>query len=273
MPTLMAVHAHPDDEASSTGGILARYAGEGFTTVVVTCTNGELGDLPGGIKPGVEGHDEEAVVKMRREELENACRILNVSHLEMLGYRDSGMADWEHKGHADAFCNIPIDEATARLVDLFEKYRPDIVVSYNEESAYNHPDHIQASRITTAAVDRTGIPAKYYLTAMRGNRFARIRELLIEAGVELPPMPERPPEWIKKMEEQEGRITTTVDVSDFVERKLDALRTHVSQIDNFFWNRLPTEAIATFFGEESFIRAHDATRSPVPEDDLFVGLR
>src|SRR5918996_1022733 len=129
MPTLMAVHAHPDDEATSTGGVLARYAAEGFTTVVVTCTNGELGDLPGGIKPDAEGHDEELVVKTRLDELERACRILGVTHLELLGYRDSGMADWEHKGHPDAFCNISLDVAAAHVAALFEKYQPDVVVT------------------------------------------------------------------------------------------------------------------------------------------------
>jgi LmbE family N-acetylglucosaminyl deacetylase len=273
MPTLMAVHAHPDDEASSTGGVLARYADEGHETVVVTCTNGELGDLPDGIKPGAEGHDEELVVKVRMDELERSCRILNVGQLELLGYRDSGMADWEHKGHADAFCNVPTDVAAARLVELFERYRPDVVVTYDEDSGYNHPDHIQASRVTMAAIEQAGMPAKVYFTAMRPSRFARIREMLVESGVELPPMPERPPEWIKKMEEQEARITTTVDVGAFVERKLEALRAHASQIQNFFWNRLPTEALAGVFGEETFIRVHDATGTPPPEDDLFAGLR
>jgi len=269
----MAVHAHPDDEASSTGGVLARYASEGIETVVVTCTNGELGDLPGGIKPDQEGHDEAEVVKLRRDELERACKILDVTHLEMLGYRDSGMADWEHKGHHDAFCNVPLDEATDRLVELFEKYRPDVVVTYNQKGAYNHPDHIQASRITHAAVRRTGIPKKVYLSAMRGNRFARIREILEQQGVELPPRPQPSEEWIKKAAEQETRITTTVDVVPYVARKLEALRTHASQIQNFFWNRIPDEALAEIFGQESFIRVKDLTGAETPEDDLFAGLR
>jgi LmbE family N-acetylglucosaminyl deacetylase len=269
----MAVHAHPDDEATSTGGVLARYADEGFTTIVVTCTNGELGDLPGGIKPDADGHDEEEVVRLRLKELEEACAILNVTHLELLGYRDSGMADWEHKGHADAFCNVPVDVAAARLIELFEKYRPDVVVSYNEDGGYNHPDHIQASRITAVAVERTGIPKKMYLSAARGNRFARIREILEEQGVELPPRPEPSPEWIKRTQEQEARITTVLDVSKYSARKLHALRTHVSQIQDSFWSRLPEEALAEVFQEECFIRVHDTTDAPLPEDDLFAGLR
>jgi len=273
MTTFMAVHAHPDDEASSTGGVLAKYASEGIDTVVVTCTNGELGDLPGGIKPDQEGHDEAEVVRLRKDELERACKILEVAHLEMLGYRDSGMADWEHKGHADAFCNVPLDEATGKVVALIEKYRPEVVVSYNQDSAYNHPDHIQASRVAIAASERTGIPKKVYLTAMRANRFQRIREILEAQGVELPPRPQPNPDWIKKSQEQEKLITTTVDVVPYVARKLSALRVHESQIQNFMWNKIPDEALAEIFGHESFIRFRDETGAEVPEDDLFAGLR
>jgi LmbE family N-acetylglucosaminyl deacetylase len=273
MPTLMAVHAHPDDEVMSTGGILARYSDAGVTTVVVTCTNGELGDLPGGIKPDDERHEIDLVVKMRRDELDRACAILGVTHLVMLGYRDSGMADWEHKGHADAFCNVPLEEAAGRLIELFETYRPDVVVTYNQDSAYNHPDHIQASRVALAAIERTGIPKKVYLTAMRANRFQRIREILTEQGVELPQRPPPSEDWIRKTQEQEARITTVVDVGHYAAKKLAALREHASQISDSFWGRLPEEALGEVFGEESFIRIADSTGSELPEDDLLAGIR
>src|SRR3954447_24599836 len=95
--TLMAVHAHPDDESSSTGGVLAMYADEGVRTIVVTCTNGELGDAPGGVKPGDDGHDEADVAAIRLAELDTACTILGVGALEKLGYQDSGMVDWPYK--------------------------------------------------------------------------------------------------------------------------------------------------------------------------------
>ncbi len=269
----MAVHAHPDDEATSTGGILARYADEGFRTVVVTCTNGELGDLPGGIKPDADGHDEAEVVRLRRAELEEACHILGVAELEMLGYRDSGMADWEHKGHADAFCNIPLEVAADRVAALFERYRPDVVVTYDVDAAYNHPDHIQTSRVTVAAIEKTGIPKKAYYTASRPNRWARIREILVEQGVELPPAPQPNPEAVARSEAQAARISTVIDVSAFTARKLAALRAHVSQISDSFWSKLPDEALLEIFGEESFIRIRDTTDGPTPEDDLFAGLR
>ena len=91
--TMMAVHAHPDDEASSTGGVLAAYSGQGIRTVVVTCTNGELGDGDGGIKPGQDGHDEQAVVRQRLAELRESCAILGVS-----GPGTAGLPGLRHAG-------------------------------------------------------------------------------------------------------------------------------------------------------------------------------
>src|SRR5207245_9709214 len=88
--TLMAVHAHPDDEASSTGGVLATYSGQGIRTVVVTCTNGEFGDAPGGAKPGQDGHDAQTVAQLRLAELRESAKILGVRDLETLGYHASG---------------------------------------------------------------------------------------------------------------------------------------------------------------------------------------
>src|ERR1700722_10030198 len=104
--TLMAVHAHPDDERAG-GGILATYADQGIRVVVVTCTNGEFGDAPGGIKPGQDGHDEATVAQIRLAELNQATKLLGVTNLELLGYHDSGMPEWDYKNRPDAFCNIP----------------------------------------------------------------------------------------------------------------------------------------------------------------------
>src|SRR6201996_1602492 len=104
--TLMAVHAHPDDEASG-GGILATYADQDVRVVVVTCTNGEFGDAPGGIKPGQDGHEPETVARLRLAELDESVRILQVSALETLGYHDSGMLEWDYKDRPDAFPHVP----------------------------------------------------------------------------------------------------------------------------------------------------------------------
>ena len=183
--TLMAVHAHPDDESSSTGGVLARYTDEGVRTVVVTCTNGELGDAPGGIKPGDEGHDEAEVAHVRLGELERACEILGVAHLELLGYHDSGMLDWEHKDRPDVFCNVPVDTAAERLSNCSIGTNREVVVTYDELGGYDHPDHIHAGRVAMATLARTGIPRKAYFTAFRRSMFERFRAVLEEQGADI----------------------------------------------------------------------------------------
>ncbi len=272
VPTLMAVHAHPDDESSSTGGILARYADEGVRTVVVTCTNGEYGDAPGGIKPGAKGHDPEVVARIRRGELERACALLGVYRVELLDYHDSGMADWEYRTSTDAFCNVPIGEAASRLVRLFEKYRSDVVVTYADDAGYDHPDHVHTTRVTMAAIERSEIPKKAYWSVIRASSFARFRELLVERGVEID-FPQPNPEIVRRMRELEERITTTIDVSRFVERKRAALQLHASQIEESFFAKLPADAFRTIFADEDYIRVHDTTGAVVPESDLFDGMR
>lgn len=276
MLTLMAVHAHPDDEASSTGGVLALYSAQGVRTVVVTCTNGEFGDAPGGIKPGQDGHDEQAVAQLRLVELRQSAKILGVSDLETLGYHDSGMPDWEYKFRPDAFCNVPIDVVAARISELIEQYRPQVMISYDDKGPYQHPDHVHASLATQAAVAQSGIPAKLYLSAMRPSSFAKVWEALREAGEEIP-------DWDQDSEEaraaqraaaeSEARITTTVDIREALDVKREALLAHNSQIAESWFTKIPPEISAEAFGYESFIRASDTTGAPVPETDLFAGLR
>jgi LmbE family N-acetylglucosaminyl deacetylase len=271
--TLMAVHAHPDDEASSTGGVLAKYGDEGVRTVVVTCTNGEFGDTPGGVKPGEDGHDEQAVAQIRLAELRESCKHLGVTELELLGYHDSGMPDWEYKNRPDAFCNIPEAEVAGRIGALIERYRPQVVISYDPEGAYQHPDHVHAAVCAAAAAAATGIPAKFYQTAMRRSDWRKLWDALREQGVEVPDVGEIPPEMLRQMEERERRITTNIDIMSVLERKRAALLAHASQIRDSWFNKIPPELGAQVFGRESFIRATDTTGAPVPEDDLFSGLR
>jgi LmbE family N-acetylglucosaminyl deacetylase len=271
--TLMAVHAHPDDEASSTGGVLARYSDEGVHTVVVTCTNGEFGDSPGGIKPGADGHDEAAVAGLRLAELRQSIKILGVTDLELLGYHDSGMPDWEYKDRPDAFCNVPVAVVAGRIGELIERYRPQVVITYDDKGMYQHPDHVHASLAAQAAVAATGIPAKLYLTAMRRRDWRKVWDALRELGEDVPDFSETPPEVLRQMDEAEARITTTVDILPVLERKREALMAHASQIQESWFSKIPAEIGAQAFGRESFIRAADSTGVPVPEDDLFAGLR
>jgi len=271
--TLMAVHAHPDDEASSTGGVLAKYADEGVRTVVVTCTNGEFGDTPGGVKPGEDGHDKQAVAQIRLAELREACKHLAVSDLELLGYHDSGMPDWEYKNRPDAFCNVPQSEVAGRIGALIERYRPQIVISYDPEGAYQHPDHVHAARCAAAAAKATGIPAKFYQTAMRRSDWRELWDALREQGVDVPDVRQIDPDMLRQIEERERLITTTVDILPVLERKRAALLAHASQIRDSWFSKIPPDLGARVFGRESFVRAFDTTGAPVPEDDLFAGLR
>ncbi len=267
--TLMTVHAHPDDEALGTGGILARYAAEGVRTVLVTCTNGELGDAPGGAKPGEPGHDEGVVVPLRRRELEASCDVLGVSHLEVLGYHDSGMEGWPQNDAPGSFWRTPVPEAGHRLADLMRRYRPDVVVTYDENGFYGHPDHIQANRVTHAAIEECGIPAKLYYTAVARSRLSGFRQTMAEAGIEGAQEIEDMPDFGTLDE----LITTTVDCSDVARRKYASLAAHASQSDNIFFLQMGEDLFASIMGTESFVRVSDTTGAPVPEDDLFAGLR
>ena len=270
--TLMAVHAHPDDEASSTGGVLAMYSAQDIRTVVVTCTNGEFGDAPGGVKPGQDGHDGQAVAQLRLAELRQSCKILGVTDLELLGYHDSGMPEWDYKDRPEAFCNVPVAEVTARISGLIERYRPQVVIAYDDKGLYQHPDHVHASVTAQAAVAETGIPAKLYLSAMRGSDWQKLRDALREAGVDMPEM-EVTDEIRRQIAENEQRITTTIDIRPVLNRKRDALFAHASQIQESWFSQIPPEVAETVFGQEHFIRAKDSTGAPVPENDLFAGLR
>ncbi|MEV0143446.1 MULTISPECIES: PIG-L family deacetylase [unclassified Nonomuraea] len=268
--TLMAVHAHPDDECLSTGGILARYTDEGIRTVLVTCTNGEQGDGPGGVKPGDPGHDDAAVAERRLAELRESVAHLGIDHLELLGYRDSGMDGWETNQHPEAFANVPVEAAAARLAELIERYRPQVVVTYDETggSGYGHPDHVQTHRVAVAAVEATGIPDKLYYTAIPRASIKRMFEMMAESGVDLGDF--RPSDDFGTPDEL---VTTVVEVAPYVERKLKALRAHESQGDNIFLLNMPEQAQQEAFAHEAFTRVQSRVDAPDQEDDLFAGLR
>jgi LmbE family N-acetylglucosaminyl deacetylase len=265
--TLMAVHAHPDDEATTTGGVLAKYSAEGIRTVLVTCTDGAMGDGAGGSKPGESGHDREEVVELRRRELEESCRLLGVGHLELLGFRDSGMMGWETNTAPGAFWSMPVEQAAAPLVRLMDRYRPQVVVTYDEYGFYGHPDHIQAHRITLAAMDAAASGAKLYYPAMRRSRLPEFRERMVKSGVELPDVDEN------EFGTPDEDIAAAIDCRSYAATKQAALRAHASQGDNIFFLRFDLSEFAEMFGMEEFRRARGPAIGPPLEDDLFAGLR
>ncbi|WUH92507.1 PIG-L family deacetylase [Streptomyces sp. NBC_00433] len=271
--TLMAVHAHPDDEATGTGGILARYAAEGIRTVLVTCTDGGCGDGPEGVKPGDPGHDPAAVTAMRRRELEASCDVLKISDLEMLGYADSGMMGWASNDAAGSFWRTPVEEGAARLAELMRHYRPDVVVTYDEFGFYGHPDHIQAHRVTMAALEMTELTPKVYWTTAPRSMVHRFGEVMREFGEGTS---EPDPAETAAMAEiglPDDEITTWVDATAFSGQKFDALAAHASQGENIFFLKMGKERFGELMGVETFVRVRDTTGAAVPENDLFAGLR
>jgi LmbE family N-acetylglucosaminyl deacetylase len=283
--TLMAVHAHPDDEATSTGGVLAKYSAEGVQTVLVTCTDGGCGDGPGGVKPGEPGHDPAQVVAMRRGELEASCAVLKVSHLELLGYADSGMMGWATNDAPTSFWKTPVDEAATRLATLIDRYQPDVIVTYDAYGFYGHPDHIQTHRVTMAAIERTGTSAKVYWTTAPRSRMEELRRVVREYGGdwdepdppdsdgngpdgENPAGDTQPPIGLP-----DDEITAWVDTRAWGAQKFNALEAHASQSENIFFLRMGQEKFTEMMGIEAFVRVDRATPSAAPEDDLFAGLR
>jgi LmbE family N-acetylglucosaminyl deacetylase len=269
----MAVHAHPDDEATGTGGVLARYAAEGIRTVLVTCTDGGCGDGPGGVKPGDPGHDPAAVASMRRQELEASCGVLKVSDLEMLDYADSGMMGWPSNDAPGSFWQTPVEEGAARLAELMRHYRPDVVVTYDENGFYGHPDHIQAHRITMAAVEMTALTPKVYWTTMPRSMMQRFGETMREFGEDMPEPDPAEAAALAEIGLPDDEITTWVDTTAFSGQKFDALAAHASQGENIFFLKMGKERFGELMGMETFVRVQDATGAAVPENDLFAGLR
>lgn len=275
--TLLAVHAHPDDESISTGGVLAKYSTNGFRTALVYCTRGEAGDIlnPDFVspKPGL------SITEIRAIELENAVNVLGVPSVQFLGYRDSGMAGTPENEHPKAFARADKEEATARLVDIIRQLRPHVLVTYNEKGTYLHPDHIMANRITQRAFQASGDPnyktqtdlkpwqpIKLYYTAIPLERIRRMHKMALEQGEE----PGFDPDVLGTPDE---KISAVVDVRKYLPQKLEALYCHQSQMNpNSILRRMSEELREEAFGFEHFECVQGCPPTDRKEADLFEGL-
>lgn len=164
-------------------------------------------------------------------------------------------------------------EGAARLADLMRHYRPDVVVTYDENGFYGHPDHIQAHRITMAALEMVELTPKVYWTTMPRSTMQRFGELMREFH---PEMPEPDPAELAEMAKiglPDDEITTWVDATAFSGQKFDSLAAHASQGDNIFFLKMGKERFGEFMGVETFVRVRDTTGAALPENDLFAGLR
>jgi LmbE family N-acetylglucosaminyl deacetylase len=203
---------------------------------------------------------------MRRTELEASGKILGVTHLEPLGFRDSGMMGWPGNDSPGSFWSTPVEEAARPLAELMARYRPQVVVTYDDYGFYGHPDHIQAHRITLAALERSGVAAKLYCPTVRRSLLPEFLARLEEAGIETPDVD------TERFGSDDADIAATIDCRAYAEVKREALAAHASQSDNMFFLRLPLDTFVEAFGVEEFIRLRDPFSSPVPEDDLFAGV-
>jgi N-acetyl-1-D-myo-inositol-2-amino-2-deoxy-alpha-D-glucopyranoside deacetylase len=229
-PRLMLVHAHPDDESLWTGGTIARYAAQGYHVTVVTCTLGEEGEIIPDSLRELAADAADQLGGYRVGELRSACAALGITDHRYLGgigrWRDSGMAGSPANTRARAFAAGSVDEQVAELAAVLREVRPQVVVTYDAEGGYGHPDHIRAHDITLAATATVPDVARvFYAVTSRRAVEEGVAELTRAEG-----LPFRLPEPGELPVTEDEQITTAVDVSGHLQAKLGALRAHATQI-------------------------------------------
>ncbi|MDT9697801.1 N-acetyl-1-D-myo-inositol-2-amino-2-deoxy-alpha-D-glucopyranoside deacetylase [Streptomyces sp. P17] len=273
---LLLVHAHPDDESINNGATMAAYAADGAHVTLVTCTLGERGEV---IPPGLAHLSGTDLGEYRLGELTAAMRELGVDDFRLLGgtgrYRDSGMMGLPDNDDPDCFWQADVDEAAGHLLDVIREVRPQVLITYDENGGYGHPDHIQAHRVAMRAAELAadaGCPiAKVYWNrvprTVGEQAFARLLDAL----------PELPFTKTATLDDVPGvvgdeRITTVVDGTAHTAAKTDAMAAHATQIEvsgEYFVlsNELAQPVFTTEYYE--LVRGEKAG---VPETDLFAGI-
>lgn len=281
---LLAIHAHPDDEASKGAATMARYVSEGNQVMVVTCTGGERGDIlnPAMDKPGVL----ENITSIRRDEMAKAIEILGTEH-RWLDHEDSGLPQGDPLPPLPEGCFALEDSEviTRELVEIFREFRPHVIITYDENGGYPHPDHLKVHEVSMLAWDKSGdedyapelgaawTPLKlYYSHGFIRQRMEMFHDRLISMGEPSPyaPMIER---WERNKADIMARVTTQVTCDEFFTKRDDALRAHATQIDPagaFFGT--PVEVQRRLWPTEEFELAKTRVKTSIPEDDLFAGI-
>lgn len=229
------------------GGTMARAAAAGHKVVVVTATDGAVGEVADGfLEPN------ETLESRRAIELQKAAEILGIDRALQLGYRDSGMMGTADNQHPDSFWQADIAEASRKLAAILEEEGADVLTVYDSYGGYGHPDHIQVHRVGHAAAELAGVAWVYEATMNRD----RIREMMaLRPEGEDAPAEDDERFDINKIGLAEDEITTAVDVRDWIETKRDAMAIHESQIDGESWFlQLPPDVFEMSFGTEWFRR-------------------
>jgi N-acetyl-1-D-myo-inositol-2-amino-2-deoxy-alpha-D-glucopyranoside deacetylase len=282
---LLLVHAHPDDEALSTGGTIARYSAEGAHVCLVTCTNGELGEIAEVPELGPLDDVRGRLGQVRATELEEACRRLGAVDLRMLGFHDSGMAGTPANEDAKVFMNQDLDEPVGKIVSIVREVRPQILVTYNDFGFYGHPDHIRAHQAALRAVEAAADPvyapeagdphqvAKVYYTAVPKSLLRTAREMAKDVGWD-DADDAFTDEEIERIATDDELITTSVDVSAYIERKFSALEAHRTQLGTTQWVlKMPAEYRVLGFGTEHYVLARSTVDASAERElDLFEGV-
>jgi LmbE family N-acetylglucosaminyl deacetylase len=260
MKRLMAIFAHPDDETFSIGGTLAKLAADADEITLVVATRGEEGE----IAPTVDV-DRADLGDVREGELNCAAQALGVDNLYLLGYRDSGMEGTPANEHPQAFINAKAEEVIERLVELIRSHQPEVVITFEPNGGYGHPDHIAIHRYTrqafTAAGDTSAYPeagkawepSRLYYTAIPRSFFDEMRRRMVDEGIDTSEL-----DWLDSDQNHwtEADINLIVDVSDSVEDKWAALECHQTQFgpDHLF-RKLPAEISKALMAHEYFALA------------------
>ncbi|MFJ3163698.1 N-acetyl-1-D-myo-inositol-2-amino-2-deoxy-alpha-D-glucopyranoside deacetylase [Streptomyces kanasensis] len=286
---LLLVHAHPDDESINNGATMARYAAEGAQVTLVTCTRGEEGEVVPPSLAHLAPDRDDRLGPHRVGELAAAMRELGVTDHRFLGgpgrFRDSGMMGVPQNHREGSFYGTPVDEAAAHLVDVVREVRPQVLVTYDPDGGYGHPDHIQAHRVAVRAAELAADPA-YRPGAGRPHAIAKVywnrvprsvaeegfAALRAATGVTFPGIADigDVPGVV-----DDALVTTEIDGTAYADRKIAALCAHATQIsvqDRFF-------ALSNHLGQPVFVReyyqlVHGPSGAPdgERETDLFAGV-
>ena len=281
---LMAVHAHPDDESSKGAATMARYVDEGVDVLVVTCTGGERGSIlnPAMDRPEIVGR----MAEVRAAEMARAREILGVRQ-EWLGFVDSGLPEGDPLPPLPegCFALLDVETAAAPLVAAIRRQRPHVVLTYDENGGYPHPDHIMTHTISVAAFEAAGDPDRYpelgepwqplklyYHMSFGKARIVHMHETMLAAGLESPYG-----EWLAGWDGEDTvtpRVTTRVPCAEWFPRRDAALIAHATQVDpTGNWFAVPLPLRQELWPTEDYELARSMVDSERPEDDLFAGVR
>ncbi|HUQ60932.1 mycothiol conjugate amidase Mca [Lentzea sp.] len=282
---LMAVHAHPDDESSKGAATMARYIAEGHDVMVVTCTDGGAGSI---LNPAMDKPDVlENIIEVRREEMAAAAKILGIQH-RWLGFKDSGLPEGDPLPPLPegCFALVPLEESVPSLVEAIRDFRPHVVVTYDENGGYPHPDHIRTHEVSMAALDAAADPGYqpelgeaweprkvYYGHGFSRAKILAFHEAMEARGIESP-YTEWLANWSADRPDVMDRVTTRVECADYFDVRDEALKAHATQIDpTSRWFAIPMEMQREIWPTEEYELVRSQVDSTLPENDLFAGVK